>query len=357
MIRILDLMIARTFLRIFVLFVLGAPLLFVVGDIVEQVDRYFDRGLTVGEVATAYVYMLPEFISWSFPIAALIAAVFTIHSMTQHREVLAAKAGGISFHRLMAPLLVVGLVLTGAGLILSEVVPVAKRRSGQILRSEEVGRQWRANFVFKTDDNRTLTVRRLNIFPPLMTQVVMEVPAGSDGEAAQHIQAGRVPFDSVRGWTFKNGYLRILPQQAAPLTFYFDSLRSRDFGEPPRGLLARADAEDEMSDAEIDRMVANITRSGGDASALLVEKGQRKAIAVATLVIILFGAPLATSSQHGGTAHGIGVALGSTILYLLMFRLAGAAGQSGALSPLLSAWLPNMLFLVCGLILIKRVRT
>ena len=175
-------LIARTFLRIFVLFVLGAPLLFIVGDLVEQVDRYFDRGLTVGEVATAYVYMLPEFISWSFPIAALIAAVFTVHSMTQHREVLAAKAGGISFHRLMAPLLVVGLVLTGAGLILSEVVPVAKRRSGQILRSEEVGRQWRADFVFKTDDDRTLTVRRLNIFPPSMAQVVLEVPAGSNGE-------------------------------------------------------------------------------------------------------------------------------------------------------------------------------
>ena len=350
-------LIARTFLRIFILFVLGAPLLFIVGDLVEQVDRYFDRGLTVGEVATAYVYMLPEFIFWSFPIAALIAAVFTVHSMTQHREVLAAKAGGISFHRLMAPLLVVGLVLTGAGLILSEVVPVAKRRSGQILRSEEVGRQWRADFVFKTDDDRTLTVRRLNIFPPSMTQVVLEVPAGSNGEVAQHLQAIRAPFDSVRGWTFENGYLRILPDRAAPLTFYFDSLRSSGFGEPPRGLLAQPNDEDEMTDSEIDRMVANITRSGGDASTLVVEKAQRKAIAVATLVIILFGAPLATSSRRGGAAYGIGVALGSTILYLLLFRLAGAAGQSGALSPVLSAWLPNMLFLACGLILLKRVRT
>ena len=357
MIRILDVLVARTFMRIFALFVLGAPLLFIVGDVVEQVDRYFDRGLTVAEVATAYVYMLPKFISWSFPIAALLAAVFTIHSMTQHREVLAAKAGGISFHRLMAPLVVVGLILTGAGLVLSEVVPVAERRSGQILRSEQVGRQWRADFVFKTDDNRTLTVRRLNVFPPSMTQVVLELPAGSDGEAAEHLQASRAPFDSVRGWTFENGYLRILPDRAAPLTFYFDSLRSSGFGEPPRGLLQQADDENEMTDSEIDRMVANIERSGGDPSRLLVEKGQRKAIAVATLVIILFGAPLATSSQRGGAAHGIGIALGSTILYLLLFRLAKAAGQSGALSPLLAIWLPNIMFLACALILLKRVRT
>ena len=357
MIRILDTLIARTFMRIFLLFVLGAPLLFVVGNLVENVDRYFDRGLTVGEVAAAYVFMLPEFISWSFPIAALIAAVFTIHSMTQHREILAAKAGGISFHRLIAPLLVLGLALSGAGLLLSEVVPVAKRRSGQILRSEEVGRQWRADFVFKTDDDWTLTVRRLSLFPPAMTQVVMEVPAGPNGQAAQHLQATRAPFDSVRGWTFQNGYLRMLPDRGTPLTFYFDSLRSSGFGEPPRGLLGQPDDEDEMTDSEIDRMVANITRSGGDASTLLVTKGQRKAIAVATLVIILFGAPLATSSQRGGTAYGIGVALASTILYLLLFRLAGAAGKSGALSPVLSAWIPNVIFLVCGLILLKRVRT
>ena len=349
-------LIARTFLRIFTLFIIGAPLLFIVGDLVEQVDRYFDRGLTVGEVALAYVYMLPEFISWSFPIAALIASVFTIHSMTQHREILAAKAGGISFHRLMAPLIVLGLLLTGVGLLLSEAVPVGKRRSGQILRSEDVGRQWRSDFVFKTDDDRTLTVRRLNVFPPLMTQVVLEVPAGSDG-VAQHLQATNAPFDSVRGWTFENGYLRILPDRAEPLTFYFDSLRSSGFGEPPRSLLGQPTDEDEMTDSEIDRMVANITRSGGDPSALLVKKGQRKAIAVATLVIILFGGPLATSSRRGGTAYGIGIALASTIFYLLLFRLAGAAGKSGALSPELSAWLPNMLFLVCGLILLKRVRT
>ena len=357
MIRILDRLIAGTFLRIFVLFVLGAPLLFIVGNIVEYVDVYFGRGLTVGEVATAYVYMLPEFISWSFPIAALIAVVFTIHSMTQHREILAAKAGGISFHRLMAPLVVLGLALTGAGLLLSAVVPVAKRRSGQILRSEEIGRQWRTDFVFKTDDDRTLTVTRLNVFPPTLSQVVLEVPAGSDGAAAQHLQAMRAHFDSVRGWTFVNGYQRILRDQAPPLTFYFDSLRSSGFGEPPEGLLGKPTEEDEMTDSEIDRMVANLTRSGGDVSALLVEKGRRKAIAAATFVIILFGGPLATSSRRGGRSYGIGVALASVILYLLLLRLSEAAGQSGAIPPLLSAWLPNLLFLMGGLILLKRVRT
>jgi len=357
MIRILDLLIAKTFLRIFALFIIGAPMLFIIGNLVEYVDSYFDRGLTVTEVAWAYVYQVPEYVSWSFPIAALLAVVFTIHTMTQHREVMAAKAGGISFHRLMVPLIVMGVVLTGAGLLLSEAVPVAKRRAGQILRSEDPRRQWRANFVFKGDDERTLTVQRLNVEPASLREVIMEVPARSSGQPAEHISAREVPFDTIHGWTFRDGYLRILPEDRPALTFHFDSLRTTGFGEHPTSLLERPNDEDEMTVTEIDRMAANVSRSGGDPSRLLVKKEQRKAIAVATLVIILFGGPLATSSQRGGAAYGVGVALGSTILYMLVFRLSGAAGRSGAMSPFLSAWMPNFVFLACGLILLKRVRT
>lgn len=355
--KILDLLIIRTFTGTFLLFVIGAPLLFLIGDIVENLDRYFGRGLTTSELIMAYLFMLPEFISWSFPIAALIAAVFTVHSMTQHREILAAKAGGISFHRLMAPLLLIGLLLTGIGLILNEAVPLAKRQSGQILRNETFSSQLRSDFVFKGSDERTITAQRLTIVPPLLNQILMEVPHPVTGDLAEHIQARDAPYHENSGWTFRDGYLRIVRKEGSNLTFYFDSLRTNGFVESPSSLLEVPEDEDEMTTAEIDRMAANISRSGGDPSFLIVKKEQRTAIAVATLVIILFGGPLATGSGRSGTTYGIGVALGSTILYLLLFRVAGAAGKVGALHPVFAAWAPNLIFLVCGLILLRRVRT
>ena len=88
---------------------------------------YLERGLTGVEVAKAYAFQLPLFILWSFPIAALIAAVFTVCGMTTNREIVAAKAGGISFYRLMVPLLTMGVLLTGVGLALTEIVPRTNR--------------------------------------------------------------------------------------------------------------------------------------------------------------------------------------------------------------------------------------
>ena len=73
MIRILDRLVLRTFFKTFFLCLAAAPILFIIGDITENLDQYIDRGLTGMEVARAYVFQMPLFIRWSFPIATLLA--------------------------------------------------------------------------------------------------------------------------------------------------------------------------------------------------------------------------------------------------------------------------------------------
>ncbi len=223
MIRILDRMIIRSFFGIFLGFVLGSPLLFLVGDLVERVDNYFDNGLTVSEVATAYFFKVPQFIFWSFPTAALIAAVFTIHTMTVHREVLAAKAGGISFRRLMVPILAVGIVLSGAALWLSEVYPVAELHAGRILGRINIDQQWRSDFVFRTDDGGALTVRRLRLSDRTMQGVTLSIPTGSE-DVTKYIQAESAVFSDSIGWTFHTGYVREVYLDRPDRTTVYDSL-------------------------------------------------------------------------------------------------------------------------------------
>ena len=88
-----------------------------------------------------------------------------------------------------------------------------------------------------------------------------------------------------------------------------------------------------------------------------MKREQKLAIPFATLVVILFGAPLATSSRLGGTALGVGISLGTVLFYILMLKVSAAFGEIGALSPVVAAWLPNVVFLGVGVILLVRVRT
>ena len=356
MIRILDRLVVGTFFKTFFLCLSASPVLFVIGDITENLDDYIDRGLTGMEVSLAYMYQMPLFIRWSFPIATLLATVFTIHGMTMHRELVAAKAGGISFHRVVAPLVIIGVLLTGVALFITEIEPRGNRIAAQILRRESPGRTFRSDFVYKSESGLTWQVGRLTANDGRMNTVVIERPP-SEGRAGLHVLAEAARWDSIDGWTLERGYLRTLAPDSTEASVEFEKLRMAGIVERPEDLLEAPREPDEMTYAEIDHFADIIQRTGGNAKELLVKKEQKISLAVATLVVILFGGPLATSSNRGGAAYGIGVSLGTVILYLMMFKISGALGEAGAVSATTAAWLPNVLFLGGATVLLLRVRT
>jgi lipopolysaccharide export system permease protein len=357
MTRLLDRYVARQFLASFFALVLGLPLLFIITDLTDNLDRYLGRGLPLGDVAMAYVYVLPQYVLWAMPIAALIGTVFTIGNMTRHQEISAAKAGGISFFRLLLPLLVLASLLSGVALVLSEMVPVTNERRAELLgeRMNRAG-MLRTNFVFQTEEGQVLSVRRLDPQLKEMTGVVMEQEA-NDARPAMHQTAERASWSDSTGWRLERGYVRLIGDGGAEATFHYDGTRVPSLRETPDELLADPKAPDQMRFHEMTRYIRAIERSGGDTAEMRTEQAQKISLPLAILVIVLFGAPLATSNRRGGAAYGIGVSLAVTMIYLLLFRVGRAMGGSGTLDPVLAAWLPNAIFLVAGLILLSRVRT
>ena len=355
MIRTLDRMVAANFVRLFALFVLSVPVMFILSDLSSKRGVYIDRELTNLDIGLGYLFMYPMFVLWSFPIAALVGTVFTIHSMTVHREIQAAKAGGISFHRLFVPLWPIGVVLTVAAFMLGTLVTVTNRRSAEAFGEREIRRDWRNNFVFQTEDGETLSIQQLTLSNNRVDRLLLE-SEDEDG-ARRHVWARQATWTEEDGWTLDDGYLRLVRPDGEEYSFRFERYRRPGLAPTPAHLLQDPRDEEEMSYEELGRQAAAVYRSGGDPNALLVAREQKLAIPAATLVIMLFGAPLATTAKKGGAAFGMGVALGSTLIYILLLRLFGAIGIAGGLPPLWAAWTPNVMFLLAGAVLLTRVRT
>jgi lipopolysaccharide export system permease protein len=356
-VTLLDRYVTRQFLRTFLGLVLGLPLLFVIGDITDNIDKYMARGIPMGRLALSYVFQLPLFIVYCFPIAALVGTVFTIGAMTRHQEVAAAKAGGISFHRIILPVLAMGVLLSGVAMGLSELVPITLARRAELLgESSRRDLKSRNNFVYQTEGEGVLAARRLEVRDQNLSQVVLERNATAK-TPGMHRVAESAHWTPGGGWMLKHGYIRWLPAAGPEIAVGFDSVRVPGLVETPEELLAEPRDPEEMGYRDVARFVDAIERSGGDANSLRVELAQKIAVPCAVLIIVLFGAPLATSSQRGGAAFGVGISLGVTILYMLLFRVARAIGGAGSIDPTLAAWAPNLLFLAAGLVLMTRVRT
>ena len=354
--RVLDRYVTREFMRLFILFVIAAPSLFILGDLTDNLDKYMDKHLSTGAIGLGYVYRFPEFMLYSFPIAALIATIFTVGNLTRYSEMAAAKAGGVSFYRVLSPLPLLGILLTFAGLALAEIVPIAEQARATVMKEKDQMRGARTNFVYRSVDGDVFTIRFLDVERGRIEGVTMNRQGNETKDPTVSIVAAEALYNAKTGWILHNGYERKLMGPGKETARYFDTLKI-NLRESPVDLLAQPKEPNEMRYKELGAFIETMRRSGAEPLGLMVDQAQKIAIPVATLIIILFAAPLANTSSRGGPAYGLGISLLITVLYLMAFRLCAAAGATGAMPTNLAAWLPNILLMLAAMGLLTRVRT
>ena len=363
----LDRYVFVEFFKIFTVTAFGFPLLVFVIDMVDNLNKYLERKLTAGDLLLNYLYWTPETMFNVLPAAVLFATVFTVGAVTRHSEITAAKASGISFYRFILPIVAGAGVATVLGLLLGEVAPGANaRRLVVIKETRDANGRARANFAYAADGGRVYKAGQLSVDQGLLTRVEVERKGnGADYPgmltAADEARWRPAPAGAVRaaggGWVLVHGAMHLLPSDSAVLSFQFDSLVDRRMTERPRDLMVTPKAPDDMDFRELGRFIRAMERSGAEVNALRVSRMLKVSIPATCVIILLFGAPLATSTQRGGAAYGVGLSLGTTVLFLVLIQLTRAIGGKGIITPELAAWLPSAVFGVAGAFLLARTRT
>lgn len=356
----LDRYVLAEWTKIFLGTALGFPLIITVFDLTDNLDKYLNRRLTVPDIALSYVYWLPESMLLVLPAAVLFATVFSIGGFTRHSEITAAKASGISFHRFTLPIVVGAIAAAGIALALSEFVPNANKRRGELLQETRftTGNE-RYNFAFAAERGRVYRASVLNVSRGYIEGIEVE-RKGRENDSTYPttiLSADHALYQPISGWTIRDGALHVIPKEGQDVAFRFDSLRDRHMRESPRDLMASPKAPADMGYEDLGRFIEAMERSGSDVNTLRVERALKIAVPFTCIIIALFGMPLATSNQRGGAAYGVGLALGTTVVFLIMIQLTKAVGGKGVMSPEVAAWVPNMFFGVLGLIMLARVRT
>jgi lipopolysaccharide export system permease protein len=358
-VRTLDRYVFGGWVRIFVLTALGFPLVSILINLTDTLNRLLDRGLTPREIVVSYIYSIPENAFIVMPAAVLFATVFTVGAMGRYSELTAAKASGMSFHRVVLPIFVASALATVLAFVVGEVAPGATARQLEIQKTKQARpTSSRYNFVYRADAGWVYTVRSLDVNTRQLKQLLLERQGGGDKYPSLIITADSASYDDARGtWQVKHGISRIIAGPTHQAAFEFRTLRLRALSQSPADLLAEPKAPDEMRYAELGRYIDALKRSGNDANKLIVEQALKLALPATCLIIALFGAPLAVQNPRAGAAIGVAISLGTTVVFLLVTQIMKAVGSGGLIDPTLAAWLPNMVFLAAGVVLMARVRT
>lgn len=353
---LLDRYVFTQWLRIFAVTAVGFPLVGTVIELTDNLRKLLAREIPPGAIALGYLYGIPQKVFEIIPAAVLVATVFTVGALGRNSELTAAKAGGVSFHRLCIPLYVGAALAALLTLAVEELATFASATKLQLHEDKARAASTRHNFVFRADQGWVYTVRTLDAKQGRMQDVVLARQGTGATYPSLLVRADSATWDST-GWRLWNGTSRAVASGEQQAAFRFERLRLAVLREPPTDLLAEAKKPEEMRYRELGRYIDAVERSGADAGRLRVMHALKLAVPATCVVIALFGAPLAMTSYRSGTAVGIGISLATTIVFLLLVQMMQGLGAAGVVDPTLAAWLPNVLFAGAALVLLWRART
>ena len=137
LLRLLDRYIIGDLLRLVVLTAAVLVTVIAFGATIKPLahDRLLSAGQTMKYIVLAIVPML----QFALPFAAGFAGTLSLHRMTTDNEILAAAIGGVSYRRVLAPVVFIGLALTLIMLMLTQwIVPLRVVRGAR--RTHDRGR-------------------------------------------------------------------------------------------------------------------------------------------------------------------------------------------------------------------------
>lgn len=277
------------------------------------------------------------------PIVAFAAAFFTLGSASRTLELLAIKAGGISLHRAAAPLLIVGLALTGATFVLNETWILEATRlwnQGDTKANPIAFRQgsfWyqrgRTIYNIGEADRTTNTLRGVRVYE-----------LGDRGRLIRSIEAERASFDDPERWLFHEPIVREFDRVDAerpPVTTRHPGDVALDLEQGSAIALMNADVST-LSVAELREAIEQQQQSGREPTRTRALLHSRLAEPFAVLLFVVAGIPLGARVERAGTQGMTVSALYGIALVAGFFSLRSVGDTltaSGMLPPSPVPWL------------------
>ncbi|MCC8088110.1 MAG: LptF/LptG family permease [Rikenellaceae bacterium] len=356
-IQILDRYIIKKFLGTY-FFTIGLIIVvMVIFDFAEKLDDFTELKAPLSQIAFKYyLNFIPYFINQFSGLITFIAVIFFTSKMAYNTEVIAILSSGVNFKRFLYPYFLSSLVITIVSLVLNLfIIPVSNQHRIDF-ESQYLKKGSRVNFekhIYRQIIPGTFVYIR-DYMAQTKRASFFVLESYDDGAIVSSLEAEKVRFDEeTQRWTaseyvqrYFDGEIEYFERKSGMDTMI--NLSSEELGKVSNLIQT-------MNYSELNNFIKQQKSKGSDMVEVFeVEKYSRIAYPAATFVLSLIGVSLSSRKVRGGTGLHIGIGFTLCAVYILMMKFAEEFAKGGVLPPLLSVWLPNILFAVIAVYLYKK---
>lgn len=343
----IDLYIIKKFLGTFFYAISLLIIVVIIFDVSEKVDDFLDRNAPFRAIVFDYYFnFIPYFVNLFLYLFTFISVIFFTSRMASNTEIIAILSSGVSFKRMLRPYILSALFLTVMSLALSNFViprtnerlvdfeknylhtPRKDRANNIHMQADSVSYYYIKSFNAKTNEGKDFTFEKANpdrgMFYRLNAETISynpetEIWTLSDYKIRRIHKFGEY---ITRGMTLDTT-LKLTPSD---FTVVIEDMKVMNYMELK-----------EFIEVEKEKGVRNMKK-------FEVEQHKRMAFPFATVILTLLGVSLSSRKVRGGMGMHLGIGIGLTFLFILFMQVSTVFATNGSLSPLLAAWLPNIIY-------------
>jgi len=357
MLNKIDIYIIKKFLGTFFFTLLLIICVIIVFDISEKLEDFIERKAPLRAIAfDYYLNFIPYFANMFSPLFIFISVIFFTSKMASNSEIVAILSSGISFKRMLRPYMVCAFILAGFSYYLNNfMIPDANKKR---LAFEEV--YYRNKLRNFSQDIHMKIGKRTYIY---MTNFQVDLNMGNNfsierfndnNQLEYKLLSDNVKWDSTSGkWSITNFVERHIDGLNETVTK--GGKKDTILNLKPEEFKRRNSYVTTMNYFELNDFIKEQKFKGSHQIVNYeLEKQQRAAYPFATFVLTLIGVAISSRKVRGGIGLHIGMGLLISFSYILFMQISSTFAINSGIPVIVAVWIPNILFSLLALFLLKK---
>jgi lipopolysaccharide export system permease protein len=353
--KLLDRYIIRKFLGTFFFSLALIICIAIIFDISEKMDDFLERKAPLRAIMFDYYFnFIPYFANLFSPLFVFISVIFFTARLAANTEIVAILGSGVSFRRMLRPYFIAASVLALLSWYFNGWV---------IPHSNKVKLEFENTYIknpVRFEDRNIHRQIAPGTFIYLESYNNMEntgfrfsLEKIEEGKRTMYLNSERIQWDSTsQKWKIHNYYLRNINGMHETIRTgkELDTILNLN----PSNFKRRMNIVDAMDTPALNQFIEDEKMEGSaNVNAYMVEKYRRISIPVATFILTLIGVSLSSKKVRGGIGVQLGFGIGLSFTYILFMQISNTFAINGIMPPIIAVWLPNIIFSIIALVLLR----
>lgn len=348
--NILDRYMVKEFLVYFIAVIVGFVVLMTGNTAYIMSDLITGKRIPLAIISQILLLRAPAMIVLGLPVATIFGVFLCMGRLGKDSELIAMRTGGISFQRIILPVLGMAAVVSVGSFVLNEVVvPQANHVSQNYIRQfwlTEVMEQAEANVFFKIPGDKVIYSSSFDQRSQGLGNVMVFELRQDSGYPNMTLSATGTMDDRylllTDGTSFEFDGSGMVERNSN-----FEMYRT-DISREIRQMFGNQKTPQEQNASSLKNFIEDYEKNQIPVSSIKTDYYFKFSIPVANFAFAMVGLLFVVSTPRKENFSGILIGLVLIMVYWVLMTISRSMGQKGIIDPMLAAWSQNIIFFIIG---------